>query len=254
MDKGIYLATTSIKADKLRQQNQAHEMANLSTIGFKKAFQMTNVTYRVDGENSLSSRFYKVADKLGRVDLTPGPRIVTQNPLDIYIEGDGVMGVFNANGELAFTRRGDLRVNEEGVLINGSGYVIAGDGGGEIELDPALLHRMSKEGVIYASDPAEEVAVEVEVARLLLRNAANTVLDKTEDGLFKPADSDEPEDFEGAEESVYVTTHGLEGSSVKSYDVLTRMIEIERSYEVKVNIIKELGDMSESAMSLMQVN
>ena len=67
MDKGIYLATTSIKADKLRQQNQAHEMANLSTIGFKKAFQMKNVTYRVDGENSLSSRFYKVADKLGRV-------------------------------------------------------------------------------------------------------------------------------------------------------------------------------------------
>ena len=51
-----------------------------------------------------------------------------------------------------------------------------------------------------------------------------------------------------------MTTHGLEGSSVKSYDVLTRMIEIERGYEVKVNIIKELGDMSESAMSLMQVN
>ena len=98
------------------------------------------------------------------------------------------------------------------------------------------------------------LAVEGEVARLLLRNAANTVLDKTEDGLFKPADSNEPEDFEGAEESVYVTTHGLEGSSVKSYDVLTRMIEIERGYEVKVNIIKELGAMSESAMSLMQVN
>ena len=94
MDKGIYLAATSIRADKMRQQNQTHEMANISTIGFKKAFQMTQVTYRVDGESSLSSRFYKVADTLGLVDLTPGPRIVTQNPLDLYIEGAGVLGGF----------------------------------------------------------------------------------------------------------------------------------------------------------------
>ena len=51
-----------------------------------------------------------------------------------------------------------------------------------------------------------------------------------------------------------VTPFGLEGSSVKSYDVLTRMIEIERSYELKVNVIKELGDMSETSQSLMQVS
>ena len=254
MDKGIYLAATSIRADKMRQQNQTHEMANISTIGFKKAFQMTQVTYRVDSENSLSSRFYKVADTLGLVDLTPGPRIVTQNPLDLYIEGAGVLGVFNANGELAFTRRGDLRVDGEGTLINGGGYTVAADGGGEIQLDPALIHKISKEGVVYASNPAEEVAEDVEVGRLLLRDASNTQLDKTVDGLFKPAESNVPEDFEGADEPVFVTTHGLEGSSVKSYDVLTRMIEIERAYELKVNIIKELGDLSETSQSLMQVN
>ena len=254
MDKGVYLAATSIRADKMRQQNQAHEMANLSTIGFKKAFQVTQVTYRVDTDNSLSSRFYKVADTLGRVDLTPGPRISTQNPLDLYIEGEGVLGVFNANGELAFTRRADLRVDGDGILINGEGFTISADGGGEIQLDPALLHKISREGVVYASNPAEEVAEEVEVGRLLLRNASNTQLDKTEDGLFKPLGSYEPRDFDGADETVLVTTHGLEGSSVKSYDLLTRMIEIERSYELKVNIIKELSDMSETSQSLMKVN
>jgi len=254
MDKGVYLAATSIRADKLRQQNQAHEMSNLSTIGFKKAFQMTQVTYRVDGENSLSSRFYKVADTLGQVDLTPGPRIVTQNPLDIYVEGRGVLGVFNANGDIAFTRRGDLRVDGEGILTIGSGYTVAADGGGEIQLDPALIHRISKEGVVYATDPVEEVAEEVEIGRLLLRNAENIDLEKTADGLFKLLGSDGPADFEGADEPVLVTTHGLEGSSVKSYDVLTRMIEIERAYELKVNIIKALSDMSEDSQSLMQVN
>ena len=62
MDKGVYLAATSIRADNLRQQNQAHEMSNIATIGFKKAFQINQVTYRVDSGNALSSRFYKVAE------------------------------------------------------------------------------------------------------------------------------------------------------------------------------------------------
>ena len=254
MDKGVYLAATSIRADKLRQQNQAHEMSNVSTIGFKKAFRMNQVTYRVDGEDSLSSRFYKVSESLGRVDFTPGPRIDTQNPLDIYVEGKGVLGVLNRDGELAFTRRGDLRINAQGVLVNGSGFIVADDGGGEIQFDPALLHRISSEGVIYASDPEEEIAEEVEIGRLLLRNSDGVDMEKMSDGLFKVFGADGPGDFAGADEPVQVTSHGLEGSSVKSYDVLTRMIEIERGYEMKINIIKELADISDNAQSLMQVN
>lgn len=254
MDKGVYLAVSSIKADRLRQQNQAHEMSNISTIGFKKAFQVQQSTYRVDVDGSLSSRFFKVSVGLGRVDLTPGPRIFTQNPLDIYLEGKGVLGVFNQNGELAFTRRGDLRINAEGTLTNGNGFVIADEGGGDIQFDPALIHRISSEGVIYASDPEEEVAEEVEVGRLLLRNADGIALEKMKDGLLKVEEADGPGDFAGADEPVYVSSHGLEGSAVKSYDVLTRMIEIERGYEMKINIIKELSDLSANAQSLMQVN
>ena len=66
--------------------------------------------------------------------------------------------------------------------------------------------------------------------------------------------TENPGDFVGAAGPVTITPFGLEGSSVKSYDVLTRMIEIERSYELKVNVIKELGDMSETSQSLMQVS
>ena len=94
---------------------------------------------------------------------------------------------------------------------------------------------------------------EVDVARIMLRNAENTILEKMEDGLFKPEGFEQPGDFEGSEEPVYVTTHGLEGSSAKTYDILTRMIELERSFEIKVNIIKELSDLSQDSNSLMQV-
>ena len=106
MDKAIFMAVNSIKADKIKQINAVHEVANVSTVGFKKAFDLTVETFRVDLPGSFTSRFLLTPEELGVVDLTPGSRMATEQPLDIFIEGDGVLGVFNDEGEIAFTRRG----------------------------------------------------------------------------------------------------------------------------------------------------
>ena len=151
----------------------------------------------------------------------------------------------------AFTRRGDLRVSTNGVLVNGEGRVIAAEGGGQIELQPDLLYRISRDGVIYSSNTEEEVAEDVEVAQLLLRDASNTKLEKTPDGLFKVY-GQPVGDFEGGENLVRVTSQALEGSSVKTYDVLAQMIEIERSYEMKINIVEQLKELDDSSTTLMQ--
>jgi flagellar basal body rod protein FlgF len=75
-----------------------------------------------------------------------------------------------------------------------------------------------------------------------------------EDGLFKPEGFAEPTDFQGSEDPVFVTSQALEGSSAKTYDVLTQMIELERSYEIKINIIKELSDLNQTSNTLMQLS
>ncbi|MEK9652506.1 MAG: flagellar basal body rod C-terminal domain-containing protein [Betaproteobacteria bacterium] len=252
MDKAIHTAINSIKADKLKQLNSVHEIANVSTTGFKKAFQLTTETNRVDLPGSYTSRYLLTPNALGRVDLEPGSRISTDSPMDIFVEGKGVLGVFNSEGQIAFTRRGDLQLNSEGVLINGEGRIIASDAGGEITLEPQLIYNISKEGIIYASDPEEEVAEEVEVGRLLLRDASGTDMEKMEDGLFKVM-GEQVGDFAGTGDQVFVTNRALEGSSVKTFDILAQMIELERSYEMKINIVKQLSELGESSSTLMQL-
>ena len=251
MDKAIFMAVNSIKADKIKQINAVHEVSNVSTFGFKKAFDLTVNTYRVDIPGSFTSRYLLTPEELGIVDLQPGSRISTGQPLDIFVEGQGVLGVFNDQGEIAFTRRGDLRVSNDGLLVNGEGRVIVAEGGGEIELQPDLIYRISRDGVIYSSNTEEEVAEDVEVARLLLRDASNTRMEKTTDGLFKVYGAPVG-DFEGGENQVRVTSQALEGSSVKTYDVLAQMIEIERSYEMKINIVEQLKELDDSSSTLMQ--
>ena len=46
--------------------------------------------------------------------------IATGKPLDIALENKTLMGVQAPNGELAFTRRGDLKVSSQNLLTNGS--------------------------------------------------------------------------------------------------------------------------------------
>ncbi len=252
MDKGIYTALGSIKADRVKQGNSIHDVANVSTIGFKKAFEASVSTFRVDVPGTMTSRYFRTADYLGKVNLEPGTRISTDNDLDIFIEGKGVMGVFSASGELAFTRRGDLRIDSEGRLINGENKIISSEDGGEISLEPGYLYKISNTGVIYGSNPEEEVAEDIEFGRILLRDASNVNLVKMADGLFK-VEGEPPGDFTGGENQIFVTDRALEGSSVKTFDILAQMIELERSYEMKINIVKTLSELGESSNSLMRV-
>ena len=97
MDKGIFTAVTSINSEKRREINNVHHLSNVSTIGFKKAFQASIDTIRVDGPGN-KTRFMASSSETGLVDMTPGPKMFTGNPLDIYMDLDTVLGVFNREG------------------------------------------------------------------------------------------------------------------------------------------------------------
>jgi flagellar basal body rod protein FlgF len=58
------------------------------------------------------SRFAVSNVKSDRITLTPGPIMFTGSKMDIAMNNSTVLGVTAANGDLAFTRRGDLRVND----------------------------------------------------------------------------------------------------------------------------------------------
>ena len=127
MDKGIYTAVGSINAQRMQETNAIHELANVSTVGFKEAYQIALESYRVDGDG-FKTRFLAANAPAGVVNLTPGSRIATGNAMDIYMNGQTVLGVQNEDGQVGFTRRGDVRVNQNGelALVTGSSSLMTG--------------------------------------------------------------------------------------------------------------------------------
>ena len=63
--------------------------------------------------------------------MTPGSRIATGNATDIYMNGQSVLGVQNDEGQIAFTRRGDIRTNQNGELALVTGQLVLNDGGAQ---------------------------------------------------------------------------------------------------------------------------
>src|SRR5690606_17663292 len=53
----------------------------------------------------------------------------TGRPLDVAVDGPGWIAVQARDGREAYTRAGDLRVDADGLLTNGAGHPVLGDGG-----------------------------------------------------------------------------------------------------------------------------
>lgn len=251
MDKGIYTAVGSINAQRLQETNAIHELANVSTVGFKKAYQIALQSYRVDGDG-FKTRFLAANAPSGVVNLTPGSRIATGNAMDIFMNDKTLLGVQNDDGQVAFTRRGDIRVNQNGELALVTGQLVLDDGGVAIVPPADQILSISDEGVVYAVDPDQEVAEPQEVARLMLRDASDVAMEKMKDGLFKvlgqPAG-----DFETGPNPVSISSGQLEGSAANAMETMVKMMNGVRSFEMKMKLVKELGDLGDSNNTLMRL-
>ena len=90
---------------------------------------------------------------------------------------------------------------------------------------------------------------------MLLRDASETPLVRREDGLFTPAELElRGQDFDSGPLPVSVRGGALEGSNVDVIDVMVKMIDFTRSFEMQVKMIKEIQNIDSSGSSMMKTS
>ncbi len=251
MDRLILTAHSAIAEAAIARQALVHEMANVSTVGFKRSFESALRTIKVEGEG-FDTRYQMQPVLKDVIQMTPGPVMTTDRPLDIAIGGKAVLAVQAANGQTAYTRRGDLRVNLQGQLETGGGHLVLGQGG-PINIPPGFRVRINTDGTIYATDPGQVgVAVPVQIDRLRLKDASNVELSRREDGLFKVLGQPDGADFADGPNLPVVTPGALEGSNVNAVEAMTRLIDHSRSFEMQIKMIKQTKDIDESGAAMMR--
>jgi flagellar basal-body rod protein FlgG len=134
--RSIYTATTGMAAQALNMDVIANNLANVSTSGFKKSradfqdllYQIMKVPGSPTSTDTKSPTGIQVGlgVKTGAVTkvFTEGDIIQTENKLDVAIEGAGFFQVTLPDGNIAYTRAGNLKLDGDGRLTTSDGFPI----------------------------------------------------------------------------------------------------------------------------------
>ena len=246
MDRLIDVARTAMRGTMARQTAVANNLANTNTAGFRA--EIVNASTRWVGGGAFQSR----AEQVGQViaaDMKTGTVVQTGNPLDIAVDGDALIAVQASDGSEAYTRRGDLKLNESGLLTTGDGNPVLGEGG-PITLPPADSVNIAKDGGIWIVPQGGQIDQPQLVDTIKLANAKGSTIAKSTDTLFREVNGGAlPQDPMAS-----VTAGALEGSNVNATTALVQMIEASRAWEQQIKMIDTAKDIDSAGASLMRID
>lgn len=133
MNRALWISKTGLDAQQTKLAVISHNLANASTVGFKKdRAEFADLLYQnvrqVGGASTQDTRF-STGLSLGtgvRVTAnskshTQGNLTLTDNALDVAIEGKGFFQVLRSDGSIAYTRSGEFKLDEQGQVVNANG-------------------------------------------------------------------------------------------------------------------------------------
>lgn len=244
MDEMIYVAMTGAKQTEIAQAINSNNLANVSTTGFRADLHAFS-SRPVEGPG-VDSRVNSVADRYG-TDLSAGALQSTGQATDVAIRGEGFFAVQAPDGSEAYSRRGDFSVDSGGLLRNGAGHLVMGQGGPvAVPQNASLL--IGNDGTISIQPLGQGPEALSQVDRLKLVNPPPGQLVKRLDGLFALSGGEEAP----ADAAVTVQSGMLEGSNVNVAKTLVNMIELARRYEQQVNVIKTAEENADVSAQMMR--
>lgn len=229
MDRVIYIAMTGAREITRQQAVVAHNLANISTHGFRQELNVFRAL-PVLGEGAKTRAF--VAETTPRSDFSQGAVQVTGRALDVAVRGAGWIAVQDANGREAYTRMGHLQVGPNGVLQTGNGLTLLGDAG-PLAVPPEQDVLIGKDGTVSAIPIGQNQAAVAIAGRIKLVNPPEGSLKRGEDGLFRTADG-QPQP---ADENVQLIAGALEASNVNAAETLVNMVSLARQYEMQMKVL-----------------
>ena len=255
MDTALWAAKTGLDAQQTRMSVTAHNLANVSTTGFKKG--------RAAFEDLLYQNVRQVGSSTSQdtemptgLQLGTGVRIVsteksymqgslsqTENALDLAIEGHGFFQIQMPDGTLAYTRDGDFELSSQGQLVTSSGYVV--QPGINIPQGTQTIS-VGNDGVVTVQIAGQSAPTQVGSIQLydfinppgLQARGENLLMESAASG---PAQAGTP----GLNGLGQIQQGALESSNVNVVEELVNMIETQRAYEMNSKAIQTTDQMLE---------
>lgn len=235
MENAGYTTLTRQSGLLREMQVVANNIANSATTGFRQeGLIFSEYVQDVEGGESLSMARGNVRN----TSMVQGALSQTGGTLDMAIEGDGYFLIETPSGE-RLTRAGNFALSAEGDLVTNDGFRVLDAGGAPVFVPPDARNvGVSPDGTLSSDGrPLSQIGLVEPIDR-------NDLI--REDGVMFRADSG----FEPVE-NPRILQGFLENANVDPISQITRMIEIQRAYEMGQSFLETENERVMSALDTL---
>lgn len=259
--RSLWTSTTGMSAQNLNMDVIANNLANVSTTGFKKSradfqdllYQIMKVPGSPTSADTKSPTGIQVGLGVKPAAITKifttGDIVQTQNTLDVAIEGQGFFQVLLPDGNTAYTRAGNLKLDGEGRITTSDGYPIQP----EITIpEDAREVTIGDTGVVSAILGSDTTSTELGNLDLVdfINESGLIAIGRN---LFRETE---------ASGAAIVGTPGTNGigtllqgyieqSNVNLVEEMTQMITTQRAYEINSKVITTSDEMMKTVSNMV---
>ncbi len=244
MDRGIYAASSGGLHSSRRVDVVGHNLANVSTVGYKaerlvgrqQSFQdtlagtLSNMPARAEGDHARTPGVVHIGTM---TDFSPGPVSYTGNPLHVALNEKNQFFVIDTPEGEAYTRAGNFSLNGEGQIVTADGKPVMGEGG-PITVEGSQVS-------ITAS--GQVVANGANAGRLRVAQFDDLTGLERKEGVLFVAKGAQPQTVQPQ-----VIPASVEMANISVVDAMVEMISAQKSFESYAKSVQTIGDLNETSL------
>ena len=233
MDNTKYIALSRQMALWKQMNVVSNNVANMNTTGYKQEDTLfsTYIAQTMNATGMGKEPVYFTQDFATYNNFSEGPLVETGNSLDVALQGDGFFAIDTGSG-VSYTRKGNFTLDSNGMIVTPDGYPVLSQNNAPLFIAPTETEIMITEDGSVSTENG--IIGRLQVVKFAdnqkLLKKAGTMFDNVDGNAVMAADN------------VRVVHGSLEKSNVNSVEEMTKLIQLQRSYDFVQQMIDEEHD------------
>ncbi len=259
--QALRTAASGMSAQQLNVEVISHNIANMNTVGFKRQrAEFQDLLYqqveRAGSQSSSNGNIVPTGVQVGggvkagsvyRI-TEQGTPTITDNPLDIAIQGKGYLPILMPSGETAYTRAGNFSTNDQGQIVTEDGYTV----------QPGITVPQNATDIIISKTGLVQVKLDGQtqpqtIGQIQLANFMNEGgLEAIGDNMYLESAASGAANLAAPGEPGFGTLmqNYTEASNVDAVSEITALITAQRAYEMNSKVITTADQMLQTTSQL----
>lgn len=253
MHPALWVSKTGLSAQDTNMSTISNNLANVNTTGFKRdravfqdlLYQINRQPGGLNNENAELPSGLQLGTGVRVVGTTKqfsqGNLQITEQPLDMAVNGRGFFQIEMPDGQVAYTRDGQFQLNANGDVVTPEGYPLAPN----INVpEDATNLTVGKDGTVTVV--TNDQAAPINLGQITLVDFINPQgLQAIGNNLFKEtnASGDPAEGEPGLAGLGNIEQGTVESSNVEVVEELVNMITTQRAYEMNSKVVSTTDQM-----------